>query len=300
MAAGAPMIAVAGAGGRLGRLLAAAWSARPPAGGVPLLSARRPDPGAAVAGWDILAAPPPAAFAGAAALVVLAGVTAGAEGLGRNAALAVAALDAAAAAGIGHVFLSSSAAVYGPVAAGAAAEDAAPAPATAYGAAKVAMEAAARAARHPGGPGLTLLRLANVVGADALGASLADGGPVTLDDVGPPGAPAGPLRSWIGPATLARLLAHLAGRAAAGAPLPEVLNLAAPQPLTMAALAAALGRPVRFRPAPAGAIARVVLDTALLQRLAPVLPAEATAAAMVAEAVATGAIPPARPAGGAA
>jgi hypothetical protein len=135
------------------------------------------------------------------------------------------------------------------------------------------------------------LRLANVVGADALGAALSAGRTVVLDDVGPPGAPAGPVRSWIGPATLARLLGRLAGLAAAGAPLPAVLNVAAPQPLAMAAIAAAAGRQVRFRPAPAGAVARVVLDTARLQRIAPVLAAEATAAAMVAEAVATGAIP---------
>jgi len=231
---------------------------------------------------------------------VLAGVTRP-PGLGGNATLALAALAAAAAGGVGHVFLLSSAAVYGPVPAGTAAEDTPLCPVGAYGAAKAAMEAAAAAVPRPGRAGLTFLRLANVVGADALGASLTAGGPVVLDDFGPPGAPAGPVRSWIGPATLARLLARLAALAAAGRALPGVLNVAVPAPLSMEAVAAAAGRPVRFRPAPAGAVARVVLDTRRLQALAPVAAGEATAAAMVAEAVATGALPPApAPAAGAA
>ncbi len=273
-----------GAEGRLGRLLAAAWAARPPAGPAPVWSARRPGR-EGVLGWDLLAGPAPAALAGAGVLVNLAGVTA-APRAGANAALACAALDAAAAAGVGHVFLFSSAAVYGPVPAGAAAEDAPPAPGSAYGADKLAMEAAAldwRRAAGPGAPGVTLLRLGNVAGADALAAGLARGGPVALDDVGPPGAPRGPVRSYIGPATLARVLAALAALAVQGRALPQLLNLAAPAPVAMEALLAAAGAPWRFVPAPPGAVARVVLDTARLQALAPVLPQEGTAAAMMAE-----------------
>lgn len=256
-----------------------------------VVTARRAPAGGGVLAWDIEAGPPPEAVRGAAVLVSLAGVTAGPE-VGRNRDLGLAALDAAAAAGIGQVFLISSAAVYGAVPEGAAREEDAPRPAGAYGAAKAAMEAAAqewRRAAGPGAPALTLLRLGNVVGADALGASLAAGGPVTLDDVGPPGAPAGPMRSWIGPATLARILAALAARAAAGGSLPGVLNVAAPRPLPMEALVAAAGAPLAFRPAPPGAIARVALDTGRLQALAPVTAAEATAAHMAAEARALGA-----------
>lgn len=285
-------VLVTGAAGRLGRLLAAAWARPPGPGFAPLFAARRPAPG--ILGWD-MAGPPPPQVLEARVLLNLAGVTAGPD-LGANAALARAALEAAAAAGMAHVFLLSSAAVLGPQAPGAAPdESAAPAPVSAYGAAKAAMEAEARAFRESGAgrpPGVTILRLGNVAGADSLAAGMAAaraaGRQVLLDDFGPPGAPRGPLRSYIGPLTLARVLAALIGRALSGAALPPVLNIAAPGPLAMEALLAAAGMPWVWRPAPPGAVERVVLGTARLEALVPLRPGEADAAGMMAEVAALG------------
>jgi len=284
-------LVVLGATGRLGGMLRAAWGARMPAGLVPLWQTRRAPPDAGPGGgwleWDPLAGPPPAGLA-ADVVLSLAGVTRGTpEELASNAALARAAVAAARAAGARHLLLASSAAVYGPGPEDAA-EDRPPAPVSAYGRAKLAAERAAAAAAAGGGPGLTCLRPGNVAGADALLGRAAAGQEIVLDRFA---GGMGPLRSYIGPGGLAQVLAGLARQAGdggqGGAPLPGVLNLAAPGPVAMEALLAAAGLAWRWRAAPPGAVARLTLDVARLAARVP-LPAPG-AAAVVADWRAAGA-----------
>jgi len=166
-----------------------------------------------------------------------------------NTAAAEAALRLRAAGVAGPVLLMSSAAVYGRLTAPLTEDRAAPA--AAYGASKLAMEAAVA-----GLSGVSCLRLANVAGADALFGSMAKG-PVTLDRFE---SGLGPRRSYIGPLTLARALLALRGM-----DLPPVLNLAQPGALAMETVLAAAGADWRWTPAPEGALPEVVLDTARLE-----------------------------------
>ena len=262
-------LVIAGATGRVGRLLRAVWADA--VGPAPLWTSRQPPGAPGWARWGIADGSP---MPPARVLLLLAGVTAGpAEALAQNTTLAMAGCRAAAAAGASHVFIASSAAVYGPTGRRDAAEDGPTAPARPYGAAKLAMERAVQdwhAAAGRGAPGVTLLRIGNLAGADMLAAS-ADGGQVVLDrfDDGQ-----GPVRSYIGPVTLARVLAGLVGLIRAGRPMPAVLNLAEPGGVAMADLLAAAGIGFDWRPAPADALARVVLDVGRLRSLVPLPPAD--------------------------
>jgi nucleoside-diphosphate-sugar epimerase len=208
------------------------------------------------------------------ALVMLAGVVPG-EGhdLSHNRMLAEATLAAATRAGITRVLLASSSAVYGP--GEHITEDAACAPANAYGVAKLEMEAVGRAWRDRGFE-VCALRIGNVAGADALLLNVARGaGEITLDVFGDG---AGPLRSYIGARTMAQVLATLClheGR------LPPALNIAAPDPVTMAALAQAAGASIRPRPAPPTAHQRITLDCTRLAALHAFAPEDVTPGEMV-------------------
>jgi len=295
-------LAVLGAGGRVGSLLRGSGT-MPGA----LWFSRRGSRG--VQAWDLLAEPVPEALRGAEVMICLAGAVPGAD-LSANTRLALAAIEAAAAAGIGHVLIASSIAVYGTD--GAPWREDAPLRAQSeYGRAKLEMEAAllaapgrgaewtgtaAAASLAPGwlpgaatgvalqvrpgsgGPQVCVLRMGNVVGADALSAAIAGGQPLTLD-LCPGGG--SPLRSVIGPVTLGRVLRALAARAMSGAGLPPVLNLAQPGPVAMAALCAAAGRGFGWRGAGPQTLPLAALDTGALQALVP-LPA-ATPAALTAE-----------------
>ncbi|QUS36063.1 NAD-dependent epimerase/dehydratase family protein [Falsirhodobacter algicola] len=229
---------VTGATGRLARLLRPHW----------------PD-----ATWLARGAPWPEGRGGT--ILNLAGVTDPSGPLEDNVTTAAAAIAEGARRGA-RVFLMSSAAVYGQGMRDFHEEDA-PAPLNAYGAAKARMEALAS--------GAILLRLGNVAGADALLGRAA--GHVTLD----PAGPEGPVRSYIGPATLARVLGHLFATPS----LPRILNIAEPPPIGMAALLDAAGIDWSFGPERAGTIPRVGLDTARLQAICPLPPADP--ARMVAE-----------------
>ena len=83
------------------------------------------------------------------------------------------------------------------------------------------------------------------------------------------------MRSYIGPRTLAAVLTSLLRLGAGGAALPDILNLAAPGAVAMEDLLRADGRRWDWRPAPAGAIAQVVLDTTRLQGLVDLPPLRA-------------------------
>lgn len=159
-----------------------------------------------------------------------------------------------------RVLLMSSAAVYG---AGDFSETDPCAPLNAYGAAKLRMEGLAGDA--------TILRLGNVAGADALLGRAQ--GQVMLDPVGD----GGPVRSYIGPVTLARVIAALV----AAESLPRILNIASPPPVTMAGLLDAAGIEWRFGPPREGVVARVGLATDRLAAICPLSPV--TPADLVAE-----------------
>jgi len=236
--------------------------------------------------WDILAGPGPLLrladrIGPPQALVMLAGNTpATGSDMTLNVALARAAMQAARAAGVGRVLLASSSAVYAGHRDRPWHEGDVPAPTGAYGAAKLAMEEAAAPFRDAG-LSVCALRIGNVAGADAL--LLNAPGPIRLDRFAPgdaTGTGNGPVRSYIGPATLARVLLALCDD---GGDLPPVLNLAAPRPVTMQALTEAAGMDWTWVPAGPNAAQRVVLDCAALAARVQFYDTDSDPAAMVAQ-----------------
>ena len=265
---------IAGANGRVGRLLAAAFRQARARVALAHRGADSLDTGLPHLTWVPLDGASPlvefcARFGAPAALVMLAGVTPGPGAkLENNTALGLAAIAAARTAGIGRVLLASSSAVYGSGRAAPWHEEDTSLRTNDYGRAKRAMEVACAA------PGVTMLRIGNVAGADALLTNPRR--PLLLDRFADG---TGPVRSYIGPQTLARVLTDLAS----GPALPPVLNIAAPVPLDMADLAAAAGLPVVRQPAPTSAIARLTLDTTRLETLIRFAHSDSDAAAMVAQ-----------------
>ncbi len=231
-------IVILGAGGKLGRLIQPHW------------------PGDAT--WhtrtdvDVLDRPQLiSALRGASAVICLAGVTNGTDRpMSLNKTLAELTLDAAAACGAGHVFLMSSAAVYGRQS-GLLTEETPTAPLNEYGHAKVAMEDMAAVHTHPN----TALRLGNIAGADAILGGWKAGFALDSFEDG-----STPRRSYIGLQTLARImhdLCHAQG-------LPAVLNVAAPGAIAMGDLLDAAGLAWSPRSANGETIAQVTLDTSRL------------------------------------
>lgn len=164
-------------------------------------------------------------------------------------------LQACRAASVRKLLFVSTAAVYrpGPTPAR---EDDAPAPLNAYGRSKAAAEAVLMAqADCP----VTILRLGNIAGADAL-LGPRGAGEIVLDPV--PGQIGGPLRSWIGPKSLAQVLAALCR-----AELPNILNIACDPPLPMADLLTASGLPWRFGPPNPAVVPVATLATTRLAEL---------------------------------
>lgn len=251
-------VLVTGSAGRIGRALRAIWG-RNAAETFPILWQSRDSVRPGDLHWNIGQNPPPDLPPG---LVVLhlAGKTSG--DVAQNVAITQAVCAAALAAQARHVFVLSTAAVYppGPLPLD---ETVQPAPISPYGQSKLAAEAVARQVL---GGQATILRLANVAGADAL---LGTPRPeVVLDPI--EGQPGGPERSYIGPRMLAQVLAELLHRAAMGADLPPLMNLALQPPVAMADLLQARGQAWRFGPPRAAAVARVVLNTDRLAALMPV------------------------------
>lgn len=265
-------VVLVGAGGRVGRLICAHW---PQITDAPVLLATSRSAHQAGLHWSPLhdgAAPLLRQLDGQTptALIMLAGVTPGPgvdeAALNTNHALAIACLDAARQAGIGRVLLASSSAVYGLSPSATPFEETTPpAPLSPYGRAKLQMEQAAGPTRDAGMQ-VCALRIGNVAGADAL---LYPHRHRLADDMAPVAIDAfadglGPLRSYIGPASFARVLARLATMPGT---LPPVLNIAAPHPVRMTALAQAAGLPFRMVPAPPTAHQSITLDTRRLAQL---------------------------------
>jgi UDP-glucose 4-epimerase len=247
-------------------MVLAHWRRRPPAGLDLLMQDRRGSlPGAL--SWAPLDVPNPlVAEVGqhgpVTAMVVLAGVVPrpGAD-LQLNTELAIACLHAAQAAGVRRVLIASSSAVYG---AGADLVEAAPLlPLNPYGAAKRAMEQACTPFRDAGLE-ICALRIGNVAGADALLLNCAQMAPGTSVPIDRFADGLGPVRSYIGSGSFAAVLAGLATRRG---PLPDVLNIAAPEPVAMADLATAAGAAWHWVPAPATAQQRITLNSAALAGL---------------------------------
>jgi UDP-glucose 4-epimerase len=253
---------VIGASGRVGRLLAKAWAQ---AGQGPCLQHR----GAALdwsgpqLHWQPLSGD--ALPQGYAAMILLATARGDAA---LSAQLTKACLAAAQSAGIGKVLFASSSAVYGSNEGNPCAEDTPTHPLNAYGQSK--LEAEAIAARYSTGMQITALRIGNVAGADALLTNPAR--PLLIDRFA---SGQGPLRSYVGPQTMARLLADLLEM-----PLPPVLNFAS-TPTRMQDLAEAAALPWRYQPAPETAQEHITLDLTRLAQLLPLPPQ--TAAQITAE-----------------
>lgn len=191
--------------------------------------------------------------------------------------------------GAAVLLAASSAAVYAPSAVPVT-EEATPAPATPNGRSKLETEGLLARNCAEGGVPLVLLRIGNVVGADALfGPRAPESPPIRLDPV--PGRDGGPVRSWIGPRSLGQALARLCLAAGAGDGLPPLLNLAQDPPLAMADLLAASGLPWAYGPPNPSVLPDAVLSTERLRHLVP-LP-RATAAGLLAElrALAPGRLP---------
>jgi nucleoside-diphosphate-sugar epimerase len=250
-------VLVIGATGRVGRMMRKAWQAEPPKGLSLRYQARdaaRAQPGDVV--WDPLSGGMPEGRYDR--ILSLAGVVPGpGADLSLNVALGLACVHAAQAAGASRMLLASSQAVYGTAQARPWREDDPPAPETPYGAAKLEMEQACAAAF---GPGVTALRIGNVAGADALLLNVARGQSMRLHRFGDGG---GPVRSYIGPMDLARGLGDLLR----AAQLPDVLNVAAPAPVTMQALLEAGGTPFEWLAAPAEAVQTITLECGALVAL---------------------------------
>ncbi|WP_323037984.1 NAD(P)-dependent oxidoreductase [Pararhodobacter sp.] len=267
---------VVGANGRVGRLLIPAFRALGAAVGLTQRDSRALTPDMAEVTWAPLDGPAPlAAFIAARggppkAMLVLAGSTPGTGAdMAVNIAVAQACTAAARAVGIGRILLASSSAIYGHGRATPWRETEAVAPASAYGHAKLEME------RRCAGPDVCALRIGNVAGADALLTNPRR--PLVLDQF-PDGN--GPIRSYIGPQSLARVLVTLAETPLT---LPPVLNIGAPLPVDMADLARAAGIPFDWHPAPPGATARLTLDLGHLETLVTFQDRDSTAAAMIAQ-----------------
>ena len=248
---------VVGASGRVGRLLAQAWAI---SGDSPVLQHRGAGldwTGPQLVWQPLQGAPLPQGFR---AMILLAGVVSG--DLAQNSTIARACFHAAQCAGMAQVLFASSSAVYGANLGLPCREDTPTAPLTPYGRAK--LEAEAVAAEFPD-LAITALRIGNVAGADALLTNPAR--PLLIDRFA---SGHGPLRSYIGPQALARVLAGLLGQR-----LPPTLNLAS-TPIRMEALAEAAQLPWAFHPAPATAHEAITLDTTHLASLLP-LPAQTAA-----------------------
>lgn len=269
-------ILVLGGRGRLGRLLFRAWQARNPGPHSIIWHARKIFPGASARWfiWDLLREAPPNALEGGVDVVLnLSGVVPGSkEDLSLNSELALAALNTAQRLGAGHVFHLSSAAVYGDGQFGWS-EDSELCPVSAYGFAKLDMERvvfSSMSSVDTAAPSSVILRLGNVVGADQLigGAFTRGLDHVVRLDRFPDGG--GPIRSYVGPETLAEVLSALMGRGIS-ANTPSVLNVAAPNPVSMASLLDASGIAWEWRPAGEMAQQYLRLDVAALSKLFPFL-----------------------------
>lgn len=266
---GAARILVLGASGRLGQLfrqrfqsrqcelavLKVQWQARTR---VPLNDA---DP-ADVLVWDFLRDDVPNDVRADIVLCLAGAVPDRNVDLALNSILAERALSIGTAIKAKYIFLVSSVAVYG---SGPFSETEKVAPITPYGMAKAEMEKlAAKWIANTGkdAPRVTILRVGNVAGADAL---LGPGKRHVALETGPDGEDI--KRSYIGPARLADIVFALCKKAADGEPLPSILNIALSPSVSFRALLDAAGWSYSRIPAAGNMPLDVDVDTHLLEQL---------------------------------
>lgn len=181
-------------------------------------------------------------------------------------------LQHAAKTGVAHIILASSAAVYGNGGETALTENAPLKPITPYGASKARMEDIVHAtASRAGFPAITILRIGNVAGSDALLLAArnrdAKGEPMLLHRFANGTAP---VRSYIGPRDLFDVVHALSHPHAKSI---RTLNVAAPAPLSLDAVLKAYRTHLlpnltwADAPVPAGVPPQVVLSTKTLERL---------------------------------
>jgi nucleoside-diphosphate-sugar epimerase len=267
-------VLITGASGRLGRVLRAQWADRNDLGFDPVWCSRHPAVDSDVH-WDILSDDPPTLPKGA-IILHLAGVLRGDRlALSQNALMALAICRAAKATAAAHIFLPSSAAVYGKGQCDHV-EVHAPDPRSDYGQAKLDMEREALTwaqNEDQNTPNITCLRIGNVLGADKLFGGLDTGNRVVLDAI--PDQVGGPIRSYIGPRAFARTVASLVMKAGSGVALPKILNIASTGAVSMADLLIAAERPYSFGKPRTDAIPKVSLSTKRLELLVPSGPVDA-------------------------
>lgn len=215
---------------------------------------------------------------GASTMICLAGVTPDhaartGDPYSLNVDLAIAAVKAAHYAKIDRVLLASSAAVYGS-ADGILNEQTHCLPESEYGWSKLEMEQRALEVAAALGQKVTVLRIGNVAGGDAVLGGWRPGMELDLFPYGD-----GPSRSYIGPHSFCRVI-----QALCFAPdLPDILNVATPGTVAMADLLDAAYLDWTPRPAAKGVIPHVALCTKQLHRSLGYRPDRATAANVVAE-----------------
>lgn len=273
-----------GASGKLGRMVLANWRGKSGEDVEIIPVYRTAGKGEQALIWRP-GSPVPAGLTGSAVLALW-GVTGNdPRSLRVNTELAIAAMEFSAAVGARRVLHCSSAAVYTP-APGALAEEAATGGPSPYGQAKFAMEQALDQwqADNPDGPEACSLRIGNVAGADSLFANMRPGDVITLDRFKDG---SGPRRSYLAPADLTLgMFACLKIDV-----LPKVMNLAAPVPTEMDALANAAGCEVQWRAAPDTAAQVVWLDTARMNGIYPINTGCGAADYLVRDAASTGVWP---------
>lgn len=246
---------VLGSTGKLGRLLRACLTGSPEliAGWQVVWGARKADTSV---DWVYSESPPPKADA----VLALWGVVPGNGDLASNITLAHRAVEIAQESGAARVLHCSSSAVYGP--AREATEASELAPVNAYGVAKIEMEQSlfSDVSGQSTEPKSSVLRLANVVGADSLFRAIQSGQPVTLDafDIGQ-----SPIRSYATPTVIWQAAANMLS----ATPMPEIVNVAASNPVAMHEMLEAAQCPFVWRPAPETAVAEVSMSMARLRRL---------------------------------
>lgn len=277
-----------GAGGRVGRMLWRHWQQEPPSADLirQTRNAARDfshdtgKDGDNILVWDPLSQALPAETGRIDCVVAYAGITpAYGMDLGLNAALAEASLSAAFEAGASRVLLTSSSAIYGvPPGDAGIREDDTPHPVNDYGRSKLMMEAVCDPWRERGLE-ICCLRIGNVAGADVLllNGLAASRAPLRIDRFSDG---AGPLRSYIGPATLARVTAALASNEGS---LPPSLNIGAPGAVAMSDLATAAGFPWVWQDAPPSAHQRITLDLSRLEALYSFAPKDSDPREMIAQ-----------------
>lgn len=251
-----------GANGKVGTLLRRAWNAKPDWDWKLHPVSRREDGDATIwqPGDDTSALGHPRA------ILALWGVTSGNE-LATNTYLAHQALLLGEDLKAECVIHLSSAAVYGDNSA-AKKENDPPSPVNPYGRAKLEMEHFI--AQHQSEVPQVILRVGNVVGADSLFASLGKANEITLDRLADGSSP---VRSYLCVKTLVDAVQAITANPGK---VPNLINLAEAAPVEMADIVRQAGRPFNWQAATPNAIARVELDTSLLQTVMDLRPERAT------------------------